>query len=163
MVLRQLPAATSRSSAAISNCTNFSASANVVADTSGPTAGPVPNAGGAPGGRSAEFCPAEVCPAPREPLTAPSARSPSNRVPSTPRDVTVKNCLRDFPMNPPRRIVALDGSSFVRRRFRLKGESLGPFSPKEWNQSKTDALAIIRVAGQSVTKKFLFMRQAEDQ
>ena len=38
----------SRSPAFISNCTNFSASTKVVVDTSGPTAGPVPNAGGAP-------------------------------------------------------------------------------------------------------------------
>ena len=51
IVLRQLPAATARSAAVISNCTSFSASAKVVADTSGPTGGPAPKAGGAPGGQ----------------------------------------------------------------------------------------------------------------
>src|ERR1700693_170332 len=101
MVLRQLPAATERSAAVISNCTNFSASANVVVDTSGPTAGPVPNAGGAPGGKSEWLCP---CPC----NTA--------AAPSIPRDVTVKNCLRDFPMNPPHRIVA-----FAMQKVRNQG------------------------------------------
>src|ERR1700756_5215609 len=86
MVLRQLPAATARSAAVISNCTNFSASAKVVVDTSGPTAGPAPNAGGAPGGTSAGFCPACA-------LTATAA-------PSTARDVSAKNCRRDFAMSP---------------------------------------------------------------
>src|SRR5439155_5158287 len=49
ILLRQLFAATARSLSLNSICTNFSASANVAGATSGPTAGPVPNAGGAPG------------------------------------------------------------------------------------------------------------------
>ena len=60
MVLRQLPAATARSLSLNSTRTSFSASAKVEGDTSGPTAGPVPNADGAPGGRSL-FCKASVC------------------------------------------------------------------------------------------------------
>src|ERR1700722_11232566 len=163
MVLRQLPAATSRSSAAISNCTNFSASTNVVADTCGPTAGPVPNAGGAPGGRSAEFCPAGFCPVLRSVVAVPSTRSPSNPAPSTPKGVSVKNCLRDFPMNPPRQNCSLGRELICQVSLSAQDESLCPFSPKEWNQSKADALAVLRVTGQGVTKKFLFMGQAEDQ
>src|SRR5271169_1440306 len=105
MVLRQLPAATARSAAVISNCTNFSASANEVVDTSGPTAGPAPNAGGAPGGRSPGFCPAGFCPWPRNAVAAPS----------TPRDVNAMNCLRDFAMYPPQGIVAVAGTSLSRQ------------------------------------------------
>ena len=53
---RQLPAASARSASVNSTCTSFSASAKVAGDTSGPTGGAVPNAGGAPGGRSLGFC-----------------------------------------------------------------------------------------------------------
>ena len=47
-----MPAAWARSAAVYSTCTSFSASAMVAGVTSGPTAGPVPNAGGVPGGGS---------------------------------------------------------------------------------------------------------------
>src|SRR5580704_10893799 len=53
MFPRQVLAARSRSGLLIVNCTSFSASANVVVETSGPAGGDVPNAGGAPGGGSA--------------------------------------------------------------------------------------------------------------
>ena len=76
IVLRQLPAATARSVAFISNCTNFSASAKVVVDTSGPTAGPAPNAGGAPGGTSAGLLPPESAHAAPPPPPAPPKMSP---------------------------------------------------------------------------------------
>ena len=49
MAERQLPAAWARSFSVRGNWTSFSASAKVVAVTSGPTAGAVPKAGGAPG------------------------------------------------------------------------------------------------------------------
>ena len=48
--IRQLLAACARSAGVICNCTSFSASAKVAVETSGPTAGLVPKAGGAPGG-----------------------------------------------------------------------------------------------------------------
>lgn len=53
MVLRQFPAAISRSAGLSSKRTNLPASANVDADTGTPDAGAVPNAGGAPGGSAA--------------------------------------------------------------------------------------------------------------
>jgi hypothetical protein len=46
---RQFPAASARSGCDRGNCISFSASANVCAITSGPVAGAVPKAGGAPG------------------------------------------------------------------------------------------------------------------
>ena len=46
---RQFPAASARCSGDIVTCTSFSASTNVAVETSGPTGGAVPNAGGAPG------------------------------------------------------------------------------------------------------------------
>src|SRR5258708_35672116 len=46
---RQLPAACARSLSVRGNWTSFSASAKVLVVTSGPTAGEVPKAGGAPG------------------------------------------------------------------------------------------------------------------
>jgi hypothetical protein len=49
--MRQLLAAVARSAGVICNCTSFSASAKVAGDTSGPTAGEVPNADGEPGGK----------------------------------------------------------------------------------------------------------------
>jgi len=48
--VRQLAAAIVRSASVIDTCASFSASANVVGETSGPTGGAVPNVGGAPGG-----------------------------------------------------------------------------------------------------------------
>src|ERR1035438_1788264 len=65
---------------------SFSASAKVEGDTSGPTAGAVPNAGGVPGGSSAGFWA----------LLGPAAAAPSKL-----RDVRARNCLRDFDMYPP--------------------------------------------------------------
>ena len=49
-ILRQLPAACSRSAGVSENCTSFSASAKVAAETGGPKSGAVPKAGGAPAG-----------------------------------------------------------------------------------------------------------------
>src|SRR5438270_8009271 len=91
MVLRQLPAATARSAAVISNCTSFSASAKVAGDTSGPTAGPVPNAGGAPGGSCVGSCVLLL---------------EATAAPIRPSEVWVKKCLRDLDMGPPPTIVA---------------------------------------------------------
>jgi hypothetical protein len=54
MLLRQLPAAISRSAPLSSNCTSFSASAKVEGETGGPASGAVPKAGGAPGGTVSE-------------------------------------------------------------------------------------------------------------
>src|ERR1700733_16298751 len=68
---------------------SFSASAKVAGDTSGPTAGEVPNAGGVPGGGSAGFC----------------ALLGQAAAPSKPRDVRARNCLRDLDMCPPKSIV----------------------------------------------------------
>src|SRR6267142_4296661 len=96
MVLRQLPAAAARSVSVHSTCTSFAASANVVDDTSGPTTGPVPKAGGAPGGRSAGFW---------------ARLRNAAAAPSTPNGVAAKNCLRDFDMFPPNQ--ALDASGAV--------------------------------------------------
>src|SRR5689334_20651450 len=57
MLFRQFCAACVRSFSVISTRTSFSASAKVAAETSGPTAGAVPNAGGAPGGElGGGFC-----------------------------------------------------------------------------------------------------------
>src|SRR5258706_8509741 len=86
MVARQLSAATFKSLGVISIWTSFCASVKVVVETTGPTSGAVPKAGGAPGGRSAGFCA--------------SLRSAA-AAPKIPRDVCVMNCLRDFDMNPP--------------------------------------------------------------
>src|ERR1700678_1932261 len=84
-----------RSAVFKSNCTNFSASANVASETSGPTAGPVPNADGAPGGRSPGCC-----------AYARYEVAAAKRV----RDVWVRNCLRDVDMNAPARIVDAESS-----------------------------------------------------
>ena len=56
------------------------------ADTSGPTAGPAPNAGGAPGGK-----PLGVC----------ARLLPGMAAPIKPTDVSVRNSLRDFDISPP--------------------------------------------------------------
>jgi hypothetical protein len=67
------------------NCTSFSASSNVVDETRGPTAGAVPNAGGAPAGNSAPDPVGEVAGFfSHAALAAISAA------------VVLKNCLRDF-------------------------------------------------------------------
>src|SRR5579859_2643183 len=80
-VFLQLEAASARSASVMGNCTSFSPSANVVVETSGPNAGPAPNAGGAPGGKFEGFC----------------ARSREAAAAlSSPREVTVKNSLRDL-------------------------------------------------------------------
>ena len=66
--VRQLPLAICRSAAVISICISFSASAKVVTDTSGPTAGALPNTGGAP---AVEAASCVVCPTTRPaPATA---------------------------------------------------------------------------------------------
>jgi hypothetical protein len=86
---RQLAAIISTFGCDISICTSFSASVTVCDEISGPTSGPVPNAVGAPGvvcccsGTGVDGC----CPYTR--VTA---------APINPADVTVKNCLRDFPI-----------------------------------------------------------------
>jgi hypothetical protein len=56
MILRQLVAAMEHSLGVISTWTNFPASAKVEGETSGPTAGLVPNAPGEPGGNSEGCC-----------------------------------------------------------------------------------------------------------
>src|ERR1700688_1831677 len=91
MFIRQLRAARSRSARVKLTCTSFSASAKVEGDTSGPAGGAVPNAGGAPGGMSAA-----ICALLRNPAAAPSKAS----------EECVKNCLRDFDIFPPKRIIA---------------------------------------------------------
>src|SRR6266481_675237 len=90
MELRQLPAAAARSVALNFIWTSFSASANVEAETAGPTAGAVPNAGGAPGGRSTGVC---------------AWLRRATAAPRRPRDVRLKNCLRDLNMASPNHIV----------------------------------------------------------
>jgi hypothetical protein len=79
--LRQLATACLRSASLNSTCTSFSASANVRGDTSGPTAGAVAKAGGAPGGNSEVFC---------------SWVQEVTAIPKRPREPLAKNCLRDF-------------------------------------------------------------------
>src|SRR6185369_16160275 len=65
MLPRQLEAACSSSFSSNSTRTNFCASLKVLEETSGPTCGPVPNAGGVPGGGS-------VWASTREAVAAPS-------------------------------------------------------------------------------------------
>jgi hypothetical protein len=82
--------------------TSLSASANVAGETSGPTDGAVPNAGGAPGVGVSGFCSAGflvsgACASTREATVAPKILS----------DASVKNCLRDFDIEiPPQQIIA---------------------------------------------------------
>lgn len=52
MALRQFPAACARSEGVNSTRTSFSASAMLADETTGPTGGAVPKAGGVPGGGS---------------------------------------------------------------------------------------------------------------
>src|ERR1700676_4337533 len=83
MLARQLRAACSRSAPVRLICTSFSASLKVVGETSGPTGGEVPNAGGAPAGGAGTFCDF-----PPHPAAAPSRASVER----------VKNSLREFDM-----------------------------------------------------------------
>jgi hypothetical protein len=91
---RQLAATISTFACDISICTSFSASVTVCGEISGPTSGPVPNAVGAPGvvcccsGTGVDGCCDEGA--------WPYARDTA--APINPADVTVKNCLRDFPI-----------------------------------------------------------------
>ena len=80
-VRRQVAAAIVLSSSRSGNCTSFSASANVVTDTSGPNAGPAPNAVGAPGGSVDRFC---AC-----------ARNEAAAA-SAPNELKVRNSRRDL-------------------------------------------------------------------
>jgi hypothetical protein len=77
MDVRQLLAATTRWGWVNSTWTSFSAWANVAGETTGPTAGAVLKAGGAPGGKSLVDCACALAP-------------------SKPTDVCCKNFLRDF-------------------------------------------------------------------
>src|SRR5271169_1210127 len=88
MALRQLPDAKARSSALNSTSTSFSAWAKVVGDTSGPTGGAVPKAGGAPRGSAGSW------------VGCKNAAATPNRA----RGAWVKNCLRDFDMSLLKRI-----------------------------------------------------------
>src|SRR5215471_6487150 len=87
MVTRQLSAAILISGGFSSVITSFSASTNVVGETSGPTAGAVPNAGGAPAGGS---------PGVGASLVFCVLLQDAKAAPTRPRDVWVKNSLRDF-------------------------------------------------------------------
>src|ERR1035437_3056038 len=81
--LRQLPAAICRAAGLRVTWTSFSASANVSGETSGPTGGAVPKAGGAPGGGEVGDWPA------RRHAVAEAIRAMEARL---------RNCLRDFDM-----------------------------------------------------------------
>src|SRR5581483_11818431 len=84
MDLRQFPAATLRSAGASGNCTSFSASENVAAETGGPACGAVPNAGGAPGGSGLPVCAVEEL----------RAAAPIRKL----AEARVRNWRRDFVM-----------------------------------------------------------------
>src|SRR6185312_1758828 len=86
MALRQFPAASARSASLICTCTSFSASANVATETSGPTGGAVPNAGGAPG--VADVGSWEL-------------RFGATAAASEPIAAVSKNCRRAFDIHPP--------------------------------------------------------------
>ena len=89
---RTAPAATAswRSFSFSCTCTSFSASAKVKGDTTGPAGGAVANAGGAPGGSGEVFC---------------SGLHEVTAIPRTPRELSARNCLRDFDMAPLMRIL----------------------------------------------------------
>src|SRR6266705_6277879 len=104
MDLRQLPAACLRSAPVNWMLTNFSASAKVWAETSGPTSGAVPKAGGAPGGGAVAgsvgfmaFLLQEATAAPNNPVVA-----------------RVRNCLRVFNMSSPRQIISGNRARSIR-------------------------------------------------
>src|SRR5947209_19215124 len=86
MVRRQLLAPMPRSASVNCTCMSFSASAKVEGETSGPTSGPVPKAGGSPGGRLLAVWAwlRRVAAAPR-----------------SPNDVVFRNRLRDLDVKPP--------------------------------------------------------------
>src|SRR5215470_14127128 len=88
MVRRQLSAAMLRSASVICTCTILSASAKLVMETSGPTSGPVPKAGGSPGGKLLAVW--------LWPRRAAAPRSPSV--------VVFKNRRRERDMKPPNEI-----------------------------------------------------------
>src|SRR6201994_2514545 len=85
IALRQLTTASLRSASLNSTWTSFSASAKVSGDTSGPTAGAVAKAGGVPAGGSAGFF---------------VSLQEETAIPKRPRELLVRNCLRDFDMTP---------------------------------------------------------------
>jgi hypothetical protein len=85
MELRQLPAASARSDWRKFTCTSFSASAKVDGETSGPTGGAVPKAGGVPAGSSPGSC---------------FLLLQAVAAPSRPIDELAKKFLRDFDMYP---------------------------------------------------------------
>src|ERR1700689_2966208 len=107
MLTRQLLAAKERSASFNSTCTSFSASPNVAGDTCGPTGRAVPNAGGAPAGRPG------CCSWPRQGVAAANGVAAASR----PRDVSVKNSLRDFDMPSS---VRLGGGASNRKRIQFK-------------------------------------------
>jgi hypothetical protein len=92
IALRQLPTAVARSASVIVTWASFSASANVVAETSGPTAGAVLNATGAPGvdgvegSVAAPVCLAFVSDSPRHAAAAATR----------PNGARMRNCRRVF-------------------------------------------------------------------
>src|ERR1051325_3864246 len=86
MLTRQEEAAWVSSAGVSSTRASFSASAKVLGETSGPTAGPVPKAEGAPGGSCEGFC---------------VSASRETAAPRRPRDICARNCLRGFGMSPP--------------------------------------------------------------
>src|SRR4051812_2151354 len=88
---RQLAAAWARSAAVYVTCASFSASAMVVGEIAGPTTGPVPNAGGCPGGGAdgAGFGGSAA---------RAGATRPATAAPSTPTTGPFKNCLRELDM-----------------------------------------------------------------
>src|SRR5215471_10502142 len=87
MLARQLDAASPISLSVMATCTSFSVSATVCAEISGPTSGPVPNAGGAPGVGGCGCCATAVRAATR-PLSSPAV-------------AVDRNCLRDLRMREP--------------------------------------------------------------
>src|SRR5262249_17520092 len=75
IAVRQLPTIIDFAASELVTCTSFSASVNVAVDTSGPTAAPVLNAGGAPGVAGVPAVPdvaAGFCSSPRQAATTPS-------------------------------------------------------------------------------------------
>src|SRR5690242_1256627 len=86
MLVRQFCAACARSFSVISTWTNLEASAKVADETSGPTGGAVPNAGGAPGGNAVGFCGSGSC-------AAVAVAAPISAT-----DEVIRNSRRDFDM-----------------------------------------------------------------
>ena len=103
MDLPQLPAACSSSAAVNEISSSFSASANVLVETAGPTDGAVPNAGGAPAGRAVSFA---HSPGFGDLLLSPHAAAIKLI------DVAVMNCRRDFFMG----TLPLEGRDYIGKR-----------------------------------------------